>query len=312
MTGANGFVGRAVCRRLKESGCHVVAAVRDESVTVDAPETRYIGDLADDHPLDPYMKDVDAIVHLAARVHVMSEQSIGPEHAYHQVNVMATKRLAEAAIRQGVKRFVLLSSIKVNGEKTGQAPFVEDDKPNPLDAYGRSKWEAEQVLTELAAPDRLELVILRVPLVYGPAVKANFLSLLRLCDSPVPLPFGAITENRRSMIFVENLADAIRAAVFHPKAVGQTFLVSDGMPVSTAALVGSLKAALGRRACLLPVPLSLLRLILASVGKSAAADRLAGSLAIDGRRIREKLDWAPPATFEEGIAATVAWYRESG
>lgn len=311
VTGANGFVGRAVCRRLKADGHHVAAAVRDESVSIEADDVRYVGDLGETRQLDQCVVGAEAVVHLAARVHVMRDPVADAEATYERINVDVTKRLAEASVRQGVKRFVFLSSIKVNGEKTDQAPFTERDHPDPQDAYGRSKWDAERYLIDVASGQGLEPVILRAPLVYGPAVKANFLSLLRLCDSPLPLPLGSISENRRSLIYVENLADAITLAVGHSNAVRQTFLVSDGEPVSTASLVGSIRSALGRPARLIPFSPICLRFLLSLVGKSVAADRLTDSLAIDNSRIRKQLGWSPPMTFEEGLAATAAWYRQA-
>ena len=310
VTGANGFVGRAVCRRLQSAGCQCVAAVRDETVDIQADEIRYVGDLSGESEMDQQVAGVDAIVHLAARVHVMDERSGDPATAYDRINVEATRRLAEAALRQGIKRFVFLSSIKVNGEETPQAPFSEKDAPNPQDPYGRSKHEAEKCLRDLAALQGLEPVILRVPLVYGPGVKANFLSLLKLCDTAMPLPLGAITENRRSLIFVENLADAIATSVMHSEAAGRTFLVSDGTPVSTASLAVAIRAAFGRPAGLIPVPVGILRMFFSILGKSAAADRLTGSLAVDDRLIRETLGWRPPATFQDGLAATADWYGD--
>lgn len=311
VTGATGFVGRAVCRRLQATGFDVVAAVRDDKATVESDETRYLGDLTKADDFDRHLAGIDAVVHLAARVHVMNDPSTDPELAYREMNVAVTKRLAKAALRQGIKRFVFLSSIKVNGEETTLAPFTEADPPNPQDAYGRSKQEAEQILMGMAAQTALEPVILRVPLVYGPGVKANFLSLLRLCDSAVPLPFGAISENRRSLIYVENLADAIATAVDHPDAGGQIFLVSDGPAVSTASLVAAIRVAFGRPNGLIMVPPGLLRFLLSLIGKSAAAARLTGSLAIDDGLIQQKLDWTPPATFKEGLAATAGWYRDT-
>ncbi|MBT5048669.1 MAG: SDR family oxidoreductase [Rhodospirillaceae bacterium] len=311
VTGAKGFVGRAVCRRLQAARFDVVAAVRDDKATVEADETRYLGDLTKSEDFDRHLSGCDVVVHLAARVHVMNDPSTDPDVLYSEMNVAVTKRLAEAALRLGIKRFVFLSSIKVNGDETTLAPFTEADPPNPQDAYGRSKQAAEQILMGMATQTALEPVILRVPLVYGPDVKANFLSLLKLCDSSMPLPFGAISENRRSLIYVENLADAIATAIDHPNAGGQIFLVSDGPPVSTASLVAAIRAAFGRPNGLIPVPPGFLRFLLSLIGKSATTDRLTGSLEIDDSLIRQKLGWTPPATFKEGLAATIGWYRDT-
>jgi nucleoside-diphosphate-sugar epimerase len=257
----------------------VVAAVRTETAAPDAHEARIVGDLADPSPLDHCLVGVDSVVHLAARVHVMDDRSTDPDTAYGSVNVTATRRLAEAALRHDIKRFVFLSSVKVNGEQTTLSPFTEDDQPDPDDAYGRSKLAAERLLMDLACREGLEPVILRVPLVYGPSVKANFLSLLKLCDTPMPLPLGAISSNRRSLIYVENLADAIATAVTHPDAAREIFLVSDGEPVSTAALAGAIRMALGRPRRLLPVPPPCLRFAVPSgkIRRGGSPDRLAGN-----------------------------------
>ncbi|MDA0651774.1 MAG: NAD-dependent epimerase/dehydratase family protein [Proteobacteria bacterium] len=311
VTGADGFIGRAVCIDLAERGHHVVAGTRSGRIVAGAHENRRLGDLAQSQETDRWVSNIDTIVHLAARVHIMGEKSSDPLTAFRRVNVEGTRALAEAAERNNVQRLVFLSTVKVNGEATTGRPISEADLPDPLDFYGKSKWEAEQILTEIGSCGELETVVLRVPLVYGPGVRANFLSLLRLCDTKFPLPFGAITDNRRSLLFVGNLADAIAEALQHPNAAGKTFLVSDGAPVSTAGLVGAMRAALERPARLWSLSPALLRPMLSLVGKAAVADRLTGSLEIDTSAFVKDLGWHAPRAMQAGIAATAAWYRST-
>jgi len=315
VTGASGFVGRAACVTLAEKGHDVIAATRTGVTPTGAAEARATGDLAvladDDAGMDALVADVDAVLHLAARVHVMRDRAADPMAEYRRMNVSVTCSLAEAAARAGVGHFTFLSTVKVNGEATEGLPYTEQDTPAPEDDYGRSKWEAEQALAEISARDGIAVTVLRPPLIYGPGVGANFLSLLRLCDTGLPLPFGGITRNRRSLLYVGNLADAIAAVLSHEAAGGRTFLVSDGAPVSTASLVGLIRRALGRREGMIPVPPALLRALLACAGKAAAADRLIGSLEIDSRRIGHELGWRAPWTLQAGLTATAAWYRRN-
>lgn len=309
VTGATGFVGGALCRVLAAEGFHVIAGIRHGADYAGASETRALGDLGADTELATALAGVDSVVHLAARAHMIADSAADPMAEYRRVNTDGTRRLAEAAIAAGVRRFVFLSSVKVNGEATHAAPFSESDAPAPEDDYGVSKWEAEQVLARLSDDSTMETVVLRTPLVYGPGVKANFLSLLKLCDSPLPLPLGGITGNRRSLIYLGNLTDALRCALIHPEAAGQTYLVGDNDDVSTATLARRIRHALGRPARLLPVPATALRTALMLSGRRAAADRLLGSLAIDTGRITRDLDWSPPYTMDQGLQATVGWYR---
>lgn len=309
VTGATGFVGRALCPALSAAGHDAIAGVRRQDARTIAGAQRVLGDLGNDRDLDGALDGIDAVVHLAARAHIMREDAADPLAAYRRVNVDGTRRLAAAAAASGVFRFVLLSSIKVNGERTHRRPFTEDDAPAPEDAYGIAKREAEDVLADIAARSGLAATVLRAPLVYGPQVRANFLALLRLCDSPWPLPFGGLTANRRSLVFLGNLTGAILAALTHPGASGRTYFVSDGEDLSTAALIARIRAALGRPARLLPVPAALLDRSLRLAGRAAVADRLCGSLAIDAGRIRGELGWRPPYTVDDGLAATAAWYR---
>lgn len=266
-------------------------------------------DLVDDSAFDELCAGVDGVVHLAARVHVMAERAADPLAEFRRANVAGTRRLALAARRAGARRFVFLSSVKVHGERSLGRPFTEDDRPAPEDAYGRSKCEAERALAEFARDGGLDHVVLRAPLVYGPGVGANFLALLRLCDTSWPLPLAALTENWRSQIYVGNLVDALRSALTHPNAAGRTYLVRDAEHISTAALAAELRRALGRSPRLFPLPPRLIEWAAAAIGRRAAAVRLTRSLAIDDARIRAELSWHPPYGRAQAIAATVAWYR---
>ena len=253
------------------------------------------------------VEDVDVIIHLAARVHVMRETTHDSSAAFDVVNCVATRNLAAAAAAGGVRRLIYVSSIKVNGESTCFGPFTPEDAPLPTDAYAMSKWKAEMALWEVAHSSGLEIAIVRPPLVYGPGVRGNFLRLLKLVQLGLPLPFGAVC-NRRSMIFNGNLANALIACAMHPAAPSKTYLVSDGEDLSTSDLVRRLAAALGKRARLLPVPRGLLQLGGALTGKGAEVGRLIGSLQVDSSRIRSDLGWTPPSSVEEGINATARWF----
>lgn len=311
VTGASGFVGRAVVAELVRSGHRVTAAVRDAAATPvsDAWRCVGVGDLGGDTDWSDALCDIDAVVHLAARVHVMHDTAADPLAAFRAVNLVATGRLAAAAAAAGVRRFVFVSSIKVNGEQTRPGEvFRPDDKPAPQDPYGQSKWEAEQALAKVAAETGLEVAIIRPPLVYGPGVGANFLRLLKLVDAGVPLPFASI-DNRRSMVFVGNLASLVGACLTHPAAAGRTFLAGDGESLSTPALIRHLAAALGRAPRLWRCPPVLLDLLGRLAGRRQEVRRLLDSLAVADDSARQALDWRPPFGIAEGMALTVNWYR---
>lgn len=250
------------------------------------------------------LEGVDTVVHCAARVHVMSDSSADPLAAFRLVNLEGTMRLATQAQRAGVRRLVFVSSIKVNGESTqpGQ-PFTADQQCAPRDPYGMSKHEAEQALRKLASDTDMEVAIIRPPLVYGPGVKANFLSMMRWLDRGIPLPFGALG-NRRSLIAVDNLASLITRCALHPAAANETFLASDGDDLSTTQLLRRLAAALGARARLLPVPAKWIERGATLSGLSPLAQRLCGSLQVDVTKTRSVLDWAPIISVEEGLQRT--------
>lgn len=306
ITGANGFLGRRLAGALAKRDIEVKSVVRDLSTPV-AGTPLVINDICD-AVWDDKFEGVDSVIHLAARVHIMNDVAMDPIAAYRLVNVDATVRLAEAAARAGVRRFVYLSSIKVNGERTLHQPFSVDDVPAPADPYAQSKWEAESALWQIAKNTGLEVVVIRPPLVYGPYVKANFLSLLRALSMGLPLPLASI-DNRRSMIYVENLVDAIIHCVESPSAAGNTFLVSDGDALSTPALLRELSSLLGSPSRIIRCPLSLLAVAGRLTGKSNVVERLTESLVVDISHIQNTLGWMPPFTISQGLKATVDWYQ---
>lgn len=309
VTGATGFVGRALCPALIAAGWRVSASSRNprslEDVHgVDIRPTFGLGAGAD---WSGALAGNEAVVHLAARVHVMNDPSTDPLAEHRRTNTEGTRALAVEAAEAGVRRFVFLSTVKVLGETSGEGAFQDDTLPAPRDPYAISKLEAEQALAEVAAATGMEVVILRPPLVYGPGVKGNFLSLLRLAARGWPLPLAGI-RNRRSLVYVDNLADAIVRCLSHPRAAGRRFLVRDGEDLSTAELYRAVAAALGRPARLFPVPGALFRSLARIAGRGEAAGRLLDSLAVDDRQIRSELGWSPPSTLDHGIAETAAWF----
>lgn len=303
VTGATGFVGRAFVSLLVLQGGHIVrvALRREGPPWPDSVERVYVEDLASDNDWSKALSGVRVVVHAAARVHVMQDKSSSPLAEFRRINVEGTLNLARQAAAAGVRRFVFVSSIKVNGEATQLGtPFTADDAPAPLDAYGISKMEAEQGLRELAAQTGMEVVIIRPPLVYGPGVKANFSAMMRWLRRGVPLPLGAI-HNQRSLVSLGNLVDLIVTCLTHPAAANQTLLVSDGEDVSTTDLLRRMGQAMGRPVRLIPVPASWLKLAAAMVGKRDVAQRLCGSLQVDIEKTRRLLGWRPPLTLDQGL-----------
>ena len=310
VTGANGFVGRAAWRHLNGmDDVQAIGGVRTACGHMDRDSWVALGDLSAQTDWSTALAGIDAVIHAAARVHVMRETSADPLVEFRRVNVQGTLQLARQAAAAGVRRFVYVSSIKVNGEATalGQ-PFTADDVPAPLDAYGVSKMEAEQGLRELAAQTGLEVVIVRPPLVYGPGVKANFRAMMRGLARGVPLPLGAIQSNRRSLVALDNLVDLIVTCATHPAAANQTFLVSDGEDLSTTQLMRRMGQALGRPARLVPVPGRWLELGAAALGRASVAQRLCGSLQVDIAKTRQLLGWTPPLTVDEGLKKAAEGY----
>lgn len=308
VTGGNGFIGRAVCPVLREAGFDLTVAFRS---AVPHPrndvEAVGVGEIDGVTDWSGALKTCRFVLHLAGMAHVSPEATAGGMAACRRVNVEGTLNLARQAARSGVERFVFVSTVKVMGEGRATA-YHEDEPPRPAGTYAHSKLEAENGLRALAQETGMELVILRPPLVYGPDAKANFFALLRAVDRGLPLPFGAIA-NRRSLIFVGNLADAIGACLTRPEAAGRTFFVSDGDDVSTADLARSIARAMGRRPRLIRVPPVLLRALAAPAGRREALARLSASLFVDTRAIREAIGWRPPFTLAEGLTHTVEWYR---
>ena len=309
VTGATGFIGRAVIRRLSSAGVLVRAVVRSQQNQPDVAEVRGIGDLADPRDWDAHVAGISTVLHLAARVHVMREYEADTLAAFRRVNVDGTRAVYSAAREAGVRRFVFLSSVKAMGEGS-VAPYRESDTPHPVDPYGISKLEAEQVLAEGRAAGGPEFVVLRPPLVYGPGVRGNFRRLLGLAalSGRMPLPLGSIP-NKRSLVSLGNLVSAIEAAIEHPAAADKTYLVSDGEDLSTSEMLAGLAGGMGRRARLIPCPLATLRLLAATIGRKEEAARLLGSLVVDSSRLRRELGWMPPESVATGLAATGAWWK---
>jgi len=269
-----------------------------------------IGDLSSEFNWLPGLAGVDVVVHTAARVHVMRDAASDPMLAFRAMNVQATLNLARQAAGAGVHRFVFLSSIKVNGESTKEnQAFTADDIPAPMDFYGISKLEAEQGLHEIALQTGMQIVIIRPPLVYGPGVKANFQEMMRWLSFGIPLPFGAVQKNHRSLVALDNLVDLIRVCTQHPDAANQIFLVSDGEDLSTTALLRRLAYAMGKSACLVPVPPLVLRWVAAVAGKKAVAMRLCESLQLDISKTRRLLGWKPVVNTDTGLQLTADYFN---
>jgi nucleoside-diphosphate-sugar epimerase len=303
VTGGQGFIGRALVAQLAAThGVEVLALTRQTPANPVAG-VKYLlgGDISEESQWQPLLDGVHVLIHTAARAHVLNDPVADPLGEFRRINVVATLRLAEQAAAMGVKRFVFVSSVGVNGAQSVPGKlFTEADKPQPHNAYAQSKWEAEQGLLRIAEDTSLEVAVIRPPLVYGPNAPGNFGALMRAVQRGWPLPLGAV-HNQRSLVALDNLVDFIITCTTHPLAANQTFLVSDGEDVSTSQLIRGMASTAGVPARFLPVPTPLLRAVAAVLGKSSAVDRLCGNLQLDITKARSQLCWVPPLSVEDGL-----------
>ncbi|MEN2509151.1 SDR family oxidoreductase [Stutzerimonas stutzeri] len=299
VTGANGFIGARLVSFLKKGSFNLTTVVR-RAISGSADNALIIN-LDSTTDWAPIVSNIDVVIHTAAKVHAMSGDVDGSLASYREMNTYGTLKLAEQSAAAGVKRFIFISSVKVNGEQTGPAsPYSANDPSGPVDPYGISKYEAELGLLEIASKTTMEVVIIRPPLVYGPQVKGNFASMIKLVGKGVPLPLGAI-HNKRSLVGIDNLVDLIIHCIDHPAAANQIFLAGDGEDLSTTELLRGVGKAMGKPARLIPVPVGFLYFGAILLGKKAMAQRLLGSLQVDISKTCELLDWKPPYTVEEGL-----------
>ena len=301
LTGSTGFLGKRLTQTLSSESAIDLTATARVPLRVESATAVEISEIDGQTSWSTALHNQQVVIHTAARAHIMKDSVSDPLTEYRKVNVDGTLNLARQSAESGVKRFIFISSIKVNGEQTaiGQ-PFQPDDEAKPIDPYGISKWEAEQGLQQIATDTGMEVVIIRPPLVYGPGVKGNFANLIKLVSKGLPLPLGAI-HNQRSMIALDNLADLIITCIDHPKAANQVFLASDGQDLSTTELLQGLARAMGRPSRLLPIPGALLSLAASVSGKKSNADRLLGSLQVDISKTRDLVYWTPPLSVDEGL-----------
>ena len=303
VTGASGFIGAAVCRQLTSENQNVLPVYRNAHSS-----GLNIGNINGSTNWNSALSNITHVIHTAARVHIMSENVAAPLPEFRRVNVEGTLNLARQAAESGVTRFIFISSAKVNGEQTNAGiAFTEEDVLSPDDPYAISKHEAEEGLRHLASETSLEIVIIRPPLVYGPGVKANFLSLMKLISIGFPLPLGRI-DNRRSMVSLDNLIDFITTCITHPEAANQTFLVSDGEDLSVTQLLRRLASAMDIPSRLIPVPSTWLQLGLSIVGKKSIANRLCGSLQVDITKAKTLLGWSPILSVDAGLNKTAKFF----
>ena len=307
VTGASGFLGKSLCEELTSKKLDFVPIYRKNHSPTE--NCLYIENLNSQTNWTDKLIDVDFVVHCAARVHIMKESESDPLSLFREVNVDGTLNLAKQAAANGIKRFIFISSIKVNGEGTLiNKPFRPEDEIAPKDPYGISKAEAEKGLKQLAKETGMEVVIIRPPLVYGSGVKANFAAIMKLTSLGIPLPFGKLTQNKRSMVYVKNLVDLIITCLFHPNAADETFLVSDNDDLSTARMVNELSIALSTKGWMLPVPSKLFEIFGRLIGKSDVIDRLCGSLQVDITKTNQLLDWQPPVPVKDAFKETASYF----
>lgn len=309
VTGANGFVGRALCIEAVKRGLTVRGLTRSPCILPPGVENVAVGNVDGSTEWGAALAGCDVVIHLAARVHIMRDKSRDPLAEFRRVNTLGTVRLANGATAAGVRRLVNVSSIGVNGPSTeGNLEFTDQDTPDPHNPYSLSKWEAEQALRVIQMRGEIEIVTVRPPLIYGPGVGGNFLRLLGAVYKGIPLPLG-LTRNFRDLLFVGNLVDFLILCGAHPAANGNTYLVSDGTPLSTHALLRGLARALGVPSRLFPVPPFLLQMFGNMTGYTAEFERLLSSLRVDSSKVCRELDWYPPYTLRQGLQATADWYR---
>ena len=313
ITGTNGFVGKALTKELLNAGYFVRGALRtlpkNSFIEHQNFELFPIGEINSKTTWSEALKDIDIVIHTAARVHIMNDSALDPFVEYREVNTLGTVKLFEDSIKENVKKIIVISSIKVNGEETIDKPFTEIDLCSPDDPYGLSKWEAEQGIIKKALEHHIAYTIVRLPLVYGNGVKANFEKLLKLVKSRIPLPLGAI-KNKRSLLYMGNLTSAILEIIKNPVSNNKTYLLSDNDDVSTAELIKQMAKAYSIKRYLLPAPLFLFRLLGKIIGKQQAISRLLGSLQVDSSKIRQELHWTPPYTVESGLTEMAKQKKE--
>lgn len=305
ITGSSGFLGKHLLKAVIAKGIEFKLLNRVPLSAISLGKQILVNDFRDVSYSEEMFSETDVVIHCAARAHIMNDESSNPLNDFRTVNTEGTLNLARQAIVAGVKRFIFISSIKVNGESTeSNVPFKSTDERNPEDFYGQSKSEAEEQLLQLAEETGLEVVIIRPTLVYGPGVKANFASLMNLVSKDIPLPFGCITNNKRSLVSVNNLVDLIITCIDHPKAANQVFLVSDDHDVSTSEIVREMAKSLNKSQWQLPIPKWCYKLAGSTFGKQDVVDRLLSSLQVDITHTKETLDWKPPQTLQEGFKET--------
>lgn len=306
ITGANGFVGSALSIRALSDGFTVHGAIRSKINLHSGIQPYVVGDINTQTNWLNALAGCSYVIHTAARVHVQVDSNEKELQEYRKVNVDGTLSLANQAIAAGVKRFVFISSVKVNGESSAYGhPFTDRDKPRPVDAYGISKMEAEIALMELASRSSMDVVIIRPPLVYGPGVKANFRAMIKLLSLGIPLPFGSINSNKRSFVSIDNLVDLTLKCLTHPNAKNKVFLVSDGNDLSTTELLRHISTFLNKKIFLVPIPVSILTWLFNFIGRKEIGEKLLNSLQVDIETTRRTLDWSPPVTVEEGLKKTI-------
>ena len=310
LTGSSGFIGSALSKKLLSDNFIVYTKMHSNRFSDCVINLTSDSEPEQAKPLSDALKNCQVFFHLAARAHILKETESDPLSVFRQANVNETLRFAQIAADAGVKRFVFLSSIGVNGLYSSDKPFTESDTTNPHNPYTTSKFEAEELLRKLEQKSNMEVVIIRSPIVYGPKLKANFLNLFKIVDMGLPLPFGSI-QNRRSIIYVGNLVDALIRCATHPAAAGQTFIVSDNEVVSTPQLVRAIGRAIRRPSLIFPLPLPIMQVCAGLVGKSSVIDRLTQSLEVNSSKMRRELGWEPPYTMQQGLEATAEWFAES-